>query len=417
MKEQPVFSFACKRELKSRTLASARAVKVAEDRTVDPALLFQRFLVVSQTGDLSLEEVLSYELSPYPPSLFEAKNLLRKADKAQLLDGLKNHVASCSVEAALHYIPEVEHNVLNGGPLLHRLKWTEGKTYSSIANAYTDFTVKHYGKATVIFDGYGGGPNIKDHTHQRRSQSRIANKVDISEATKFAGKKDFLSNNENKQALIHLVSTSMRDRGCHAIQAEGDADVEIVKAAVATSSYKTCLICEDTDLLVLLLHHASSNGKKIYFRSDKGGSTTVLDIKVIKQVLGNEICFNLLFLHAFTGCDTTSRIFGIGKKSVLQKFIKNEATLNSCDKVFSSPNQDTDVIVESGSKAMVASFNGKPGGSLFVIRYSTICKNVSAAKNFVVPERFPPTTSATKHHALRKHGLNCSRACGSCQDG
>ena len=291
-------------------------------------------------------------------------------DKSQLLDGLKNHVASCSDEAVLHYIPEIEHNVLDGGSLLHRLKWTEGQTYSSIVNDYADFTMKHYGKATVIFDGYGGGPNTKDHTHQRRSQSPIVTKVDISEATKFAGKKeDFLSNNENKQALIHLVSTSMMDRGGHVIQAEGDADVEIVKAAVATSFYKTtCLIGEDTDLEVLLLHHASSNGKKIYFSSDKGGPTTVLDIKVIKKVLGNDICFNLLFLHAFTGCDTTSWIFGVGKKSVLQKFIKNEATLNSCAKVFSSPNQDAGVIVESGCKAMVALFNGKPGGSLSAIR-------------------------------------------------
>ena len=26
-----------------------------------------------------------------------------------------------------------------------------------------------------------------------------------------------------------------------------------------------------------------------------------------------------LFNHAFSGCDTTSRIFGVGKKSVLKK--------------------------------------------------------------------------------------------------
>ena len=56
-----------------KTLASARAVKVAEDRTIDPALLFQRFLVVSQSGELKLEDVMKYELSPYPPCLFEAK--------------------------------------------------------------------------------------------------------------------------------------------------------------------------------------------------------------------------------------------------------------------------------------------------------------------------------------------------------
>ena len=66
-----------------------------------------------------------------------------------------------------HYVPKTEHYVLDGGSLLHRLKWTEGSTYSSIADAYTSFTVASYGKATVIFDGYGE-PSTKDITHTRR---------------------------------------------------------------------------------------------------------------------------------------------------------------------------------------------------------------------------------------------------------
>ena len=47
MEGQFIFSYSHKRNTKVKTLASARAVKVAEDRTIDPALLFQRFLVVS----------------------------------------------------------------------------------------------------------------------------------------------------------------------------------------------------------------------------------------------------------------------------------------------------------------------------------------------------------------------------------
>jgi hypothetical protein len=48
----------------------------------------------------------------------------------------------------------------------------------------------------------------------------------------------------------------LKQKGCHVIQAEGDADVDIVKAAVSMSGYKsTTLIGEDTDLLILLLYH------------------------------------------------------------------------------------------------------------------------------------------------------------------
>ena len=130
---------------------------------------------------------------------------------------------------------------------------------------------------------------------------------------------------ENKQAMIDLTAKCLQQKGCHVIQAEGDADVDIIKAAVSMSGYKsTTLIGEDTDLLILLLYHATlKDSHELYFRSDKTGDKTkqyVYNINVLKQILGDNICTDLLFVHAFTGCDTTSRIFGFGKKSV---FLKN----------------------------------------------------------------------------------------------
>ena len=118
-----------------------------------------------------------------------------------------------------------------------------------------------------------------------------------------------------------------------------------LKAAVSMASFKTTtLIGDDTDLLVLLLHYTpNNNAKKIYFCSDKGKPTVVYDIKVIKQVLGGEICHSLLFLHAFTGCDTTSSTFGLGNKSAQYKF-KEDSIFKSYARVFSEPNQDTVVI-------------------------------------------------------------------------
>ena len=70
------------------------------------SLMFQRFMIVSQCGDLSLEEVLQYKLCPYPPSLFEAKNRLRKPDKPALVEVLRKRVAS--VEIAVQTAPKTE---------------------------------------------------------------------------------------------------------------------------------------------------------------------------------------------------------------------------------------------------------------------------------------------------------------------
>ena len=44
-----------KRKDRAKTLADESKIKVSQNRTIDPALLFQRFLFVSKTGDLSLE--------------------------------------------------------------------------------------------------------------------------------------------------------------------------------------------------------------------------------------------------------------------------------------------------------------------------------------------------------------------------
>ena len=82
MQGRSVFSYSYKRKNKVKTLAAARTTG---QQTIDSSLLFQRFLVVSESGDLCLDNVMQYELSPYPPALFEEKYLLQKADKAQLL--------------------------------------------------------------------------------------------------------------------------------------------------------------------------------------------------------------------------------------------------------------------------------------------------------------------------------------------
>jgi len=52
---------------------------------------------------------------------------------------------------------------------------------------------------------------------------------------------------------------------------------------------------------------------------------------------------------------------------------------------------------------MVSLFNGTKSDSLASIRYSYLCKKVATAKTFVTPERLPPTNSATIHHARRTY--------------
>ena len=85
------FTCSFKRSLKAKTLAFSSSVKVSGEQSIDPALLFQRLLVVSQSGDISIDAAMKYELCPYPPSLFEARDIMRKADKPQIKSNIKSN--------------------------------------------------------------------------------------------------------------------------------------------------------------------------------------------------------------------------------------------------------------------------------------------------------------------------------------
>jgi len=60
---------------------------------------------------------------PLPPALFETRNILRKSDKPQLAQTIRDHAADLSSEAVTNSIPKTDYYVLDGGSLLHRLPW------------------------------------------------------------------------------------------------------------------------------------------------------------------------------------------------------------------------------------------------------------------------------------------------------
>ena len=172
---------------------------------------------------------------------------------------------------------------------------------------------KHYRSATVVFDGYVAGPSIKDNNGSKPPFIRLRT---LQETPDLKGKNEFLSRVSNKQHLINLISDKRQSVGCMVIQAAGNAYVDIAKTAVNTACvHSTTLVGEDTGLLILLLRYYMADGQPVYCRSDKQsrGIPEVYNINAMKCCLGSEMCSQTLFLHAFTGCDSTSRVYGIGR--------------------------------------------------------------------------------------------------------
>ena len=113
---------------------------------------------------------------------------------------------------------------------------------------------------------------------------------------------------------------------CTVYHTKLDAEFLIVQKAVETAEYSnTVVLGDDTDLLVLLIYHTKLNHKEIFFIPEpkKNSKCRIWNVKQVKTELGSFVCKHIFFLHAMLGCDTTSRLFGIGKGTILKKFKEN----------------------------------------------------------------------------------------------
>ena len=75
----------------------------------------------------------------------------------------------------------------------------------------------------------------------------------------------------------------------------------------------------------------------------------IWDIKKTVSAPGPEICSSILFVHAVLGCDTTSRLFAIGKGAALKK-ISSDAVFREQARVFNQEDASKENIIRAGEK-------------------------------------------------------------------
>lgn len=220
-------------------------------------------------------------------------------------------------------------------------------------------------------------------------------------------KKDaFLSNKKNKQSFINLLSRTLEQNGRHTKHATGDADVLIVQTTIQyAQTANTVLAGDDTDLLILLCHHAPMDSSKgIYCRPEAKTGTEKLPycwiIKLTKEALGAHVCQNILFVHALLGCDTTSRVFGIGK-GVALKQLKNNAIFCVHAEVLNKRGATAEEIAMAGESALVSLYSGsQTGDTLDQLRLQKFCQKVGTSTASVQPQILPPTSAAARYHSF-----------------
>ena len=216
---------------------------------------------------MELVEFFKFELTQYPTSLF-SNGFMRKPDKPSLY---RRFAADLMSEE----LPSMSTFVVDGGCILHKIRWSRGATYADLVTQYVTFVKSKFGnRLHVVFDGYPTSPSTKDHEHKRRQSkaSKVAPRVNL-EATKqvMFEKDQFMANTQNKSDFVNLLIQSFRTNGILTYQSEGDADVDIVSVAIQCASSgngPVTVYCDDTDVLSMLLYHRSEQMADIFFLSE-----------------------------------------------------------------------------------------------------------------------------------------------------
>jgi hypothetical protein len=400
-----VNEYSFKRSNQIVTLSDKTSVRITgEAVSIDPQLLFQRITAIADRYYEDVSGLFQYELSSVPSSLFDNTGLPRLAQKSQLADAIWK-LGDCAIDSTEINIDKRKHYVIDGGSLLHRIPWAKNMTFGAIFDLYLNYITQRYPEATVVFDGYTEGPSIKDTTHLRRCNGIIGNQVKFGPDTPFKSKKEsFLSNSENKQTFIKHLGSYLVDHDVTVRHAAGDADMLIVETAIEHAEQEiTYVIGEDTDLLVLLCYHVQNSSQNVYLRSDirqnRQSLRKIWDIHKTQAVLTRSVCDLLPFLHALTGCDSTSRIFGIGKSSALKELIVN-TSLQEAAKQFMLSRSAKD-IGNLGERALIILLDGDSCISLDTLRYRKFAVKVMTGKSFVQIHSLPPTSDAAFFHSQR----------------
>ena len=405
MTGKTITEYTFKKNEQAITLASKCAIKIDNEQVqVDPQLLFQRLLLAANSSE-DLPSIFRYELSSYPASLFDFQLMMRQANKPALADAIWSKLNPQITGETVPRDSTIQY-VLDGGALLHRVVWPSGGsvTFGDLCGLYCNYVTRKYRRATVVFDGYSNNLSTKQMTQHRRSSGKIGPTVAFTQDMKVTQKKDvFLSNANNKERFLVMLGESLCRHQCETHFADGDADFLIVKTAVQSAKTQTTvLIGEDTDLLVLLLFHTDANAHDLYFIPEPKSNSLrqrVWNIKKIQAELGTEICNNILFIHAILGCDTTSRVHGIGKGTSLKKFTTSPQFRQHAA-VFQGVATKEEVI-SSGENALVLLFNGKLGQNLDALRYQRYQEKLATNTAKIDVKSLPPTSAAARFHSLR----------------
>ncbi|KAL8625560.1 hypothetical protein ACOMHN_014648 [Nucella lapillus] len=341
-----------KRKDRIKSIAAKESVSVrGQEVEVNSTLLFMRVTCVINHQE-EMEQYLRHEFGSKPPALFN-KGIMRKNTKSVLANVLKSKVTPVAAGLQNPYY------IIDGGHLLHSVKWPAGSTYDQVCDEYVAHVLNSYGKvSTVIFDGYNDIMSTKVAEQQRRAIKNVSPDIlfelDMSVTTH---QNLFLANRRNKARLITKLMPKLESSDVTCSQSPADADYLISNTALTSANLldrPVVLVGTDTDLLVMLVDKADPT-MDVYMQFTNH-PPTIYSIHEIQETLHAVVKKYILFAHAATGCDTVSAMYNIGKRKALSVLQNNRIDWDILD-VFGQQNPTTDEIARDGLTFLISTVN------------------------------------------------------------
>ena len=198
-----------KKKDQTRTFAIMRkTVKVdGKEIKLSSEQLSQRLLASAVRNTYLMEGVFSYELATVAPALFLDNGMVRKTNKAELMNALLA-LSPCIVKT---YSADSYH-VIYGCAWFYCIPWPKVGKLSDLYRLFLDSLPLDRG-ATVKFDDYTQ-ENTKASEQKRRKSYTSSTCIDLKMNTIIpTDRRKFLSYKESKQKLIDLFSFHLLQEG------------------------------------------------------------------------------------------------------------------------------------------------------------------------------------------------------------
>lgn len=362
--------------------------------SADPEMLFRRISYVKKSQE-QFKQNFHHELAPHPMSLFDEYGM-RKTKKSSLYEAFSPLCDTVTGDTVY---------VVDGGFLLHRVVWHQREIFSTILDRYVEYVRKHYkDTAIIVFDGYPENvenKGTKGAERARRMSCATRDTIFDESMPATTSQSKFLSNERNKSRLITKLIIKLTSEGFTVKQANEDADTLIVNTALEESSESNSvtIVGEDVDLLVIMTALAESKHNINFLKQGKGKTENKL-YTPDSMKYGSVIKSNILFLHAFSGTDTTSAFFKQGKLKFVNLLEKHEE-LQELVALFKKPHVDPAKIAEAGRSFIFRLYGNRECESLGDLRYQCFAKSLS--KSTFTLASLPPTDAAARFHSLRTY--------------